>query len=252
MTFGQRLSEARINKGIKQDELGKQLNVSAQTVRRWEYDKNFPDINQLKHLCSILSVSPSYLLDGRDEAVSKIDEDKKDFAEIDNKVERSWVKIPLIVLYSAYIAMAGFLIAFDFVAINKSIVVFPFAIFAVTSAFQALRHHGIIKIQINPQESSDALNDVVQPSCTILKTVVGFFAYVLFDNTNIVWSFCTVCALILLIGIFELVAYYALNNQENAKIFNKTYSAFKTMYKALFVLIGLVLVLTLILVKVLP
>ena len=72
MTFGQRLTELRTKKEITQEELAEKLNVSSQTIRRWEYDSTCPDINQLVRLSSVLNVSTEFLLHGKEEAVLSI------------------------------------------------------------------------------------------------------------------------------------------------------------------------------------
>ena len=62
MTFGDQLSNARKAKGLTQEELAEQLNLSRQTVLRWEKNQVFPDISNLKAVAKLLDVSFDYLL----------------------------------------------------------------------------------------------------------------------------------------------------------------------------------------------
>ena len=62
MTFGDQLSKARKVKGLTQEELAERLNLSRQTILRWEKNQVFPDISNLKAVAQVLDVSFDYLL----------------------------------------------------------------------------------------------------------------------------------------------------------------------------------------------
>ena len=47
MTFGERLYELRKNKNISQEELAELLDVSRQSISKWENDKGLPNIHSL-------------------------------------------------------------------------------------------------------------------------------------------------------------------------------------------------------------
>lgn len=66
MAFGFLLTELRTQHKISQEELAEKLDVSRQTVRRWEYEETLPDINQIKKMCEIFGVSPAYLLETKE------------------------------------------------------------------------------------------------------------------------------------------------------------------------------------------
>ena len=62
MTFGDQLSKARKNKDLTQEELAERLNLSRQTILRWEKNQVFPDISNLKAVAQVLDISFDYLL----------------------------------------------------------------------------------------------------------------------------------------------------------------------------------------------
>lgn len=62
MTFGDQLSKARKDKELTQEELAEKLNLSRQTILRWEKNQVFPDISNLKAVAQVLDVSFDYLL----------------------------------------------------------------------------------------------------------------------------------------------------------------------------------------------
>lgn len=62
MTVGERLLQIRKQQGISQEELGKRLMVSRQTISLWETDQTLPTIDNLMKLKDVYSVSIDYLL----------------------------------------------------------------------------------------------------------------------------------------------------------------------------------------------
>ena len=56
------IRELRLNKGLTQEQLAQIMNVSVQTVSRWETGVNYPDISALPLLASVFDVSADYLL----------------------------------------------------------------------------------------------------------------------------------------------------------------------------------------------
>lgn len=53
MTLGQSIKTRRVELGLTQSDLALKLNVSFQTVSKWEKDINEPDVKTLKELSSI-------------------------------------------------------------------------------------------------------------------------------------------------------------------------------------------------------
>lgn len=56
-----RLKETRIAFGLTQEELAEELNVKRNTICDWELKKTEPNIEQLKKLSSLFSISLDYL-----------------------------------------------------------------------------------------------------------------------------------------------------------------------------------------------
>ena len=59
--FGERLKEIRLEKGLKQADIAKSLNISGNTVHAWETDKQEPSMTTILKLSEILEVSLDYL-----------------------------------------------------------------------------------------------------------------------------------------------------------------------------------------------
>ena len=65
-TLGARLQELRKQKGLTQEQLAEKLNITNQSVSKWEKDINAPDITLLVELADLFEPSVDYLL-GRGE-----------------------------------------------------------------------------------------------------------------------------------------------------------------------------------------
>ena len=48
------LKAARINRGLTQEDVANELNVTKKTVGSWEMGKTMPKIDKIEHLCSLL------------------------------------------------------------------------------------------------------------------------------------------------------------------------------------------------------
>ena len=60
-TTGKRIKWARMQKGLTQEELAKQMDVTRSAVGFWEYDKNLPPAKCFPRLAQVLGVSVSFL-----------------------------------------------------------------------------------------------------------------------------------------------------------------------------------------------
>lgn len=64
MRFGERLYELRKSKNLSQEELAELLNVSRQSISKWENDKAYPEMTRLLFLSNYFEVSLDYLMRG--------------------------------------------------------------------------------------------------------------------------------------------------------------------------------------------
>lgn len=62
-TIGEKLKEARLNKGLKQTEVAEKLNCAATSLTNWEKGKVNPSLDVLSNLCEVYDITPLSLLD---------------------------------------------------------------------------------------------------------------------------------------------------------------------------------------------
>ena len=63
MTIGQKISILRNSVKLSQEQLAEQLDVSRQSVSKWESDASYPEIAKIIQLSSLFNVSIDDLLD---------------------------------------------------------------------------------------------------------------------------------------------------------------------------------------------
>lgn len=73
MTFGERLYELRNKRNLSQEELAEVLDVSRQSISKWENDKAYPEMTRLLFMSDYFDVSLDYLMRG----IEKEDNDEK-------------------------------------------------------------------------------------------------------------------------------------------------------------------------------
>lgn len=62
MIFAEKLVQMRKKAGWSQEELAAQMNVSRQSVSKWEGAQSIPDLEKIIHLSKLFNVSTDYLL----------------------------------------------------------------------------------------------------------------------------------------------------------------------------------------------
>ena len=65
MTIGQRIQQIRVSTGLSQEEFGEKLEVTRQTVSKWELDQAIPEVQKIVTISKLFSVTTdSILVDG--------------------------------------------------------------------------------------------------------------------------------------------------------------------------------------------
>lgn len=80
MSLGKRLKEARINKGLTQEEAAKRLRITFQALSNYERDYRDPDTELLSRIAELYGVTTDYLLCRTDNSnpTAPLDPDIKD------------------------------------------------------------------------------------------------------------------------------------------------------------------------------
>lgn len=95
MKFGDKLSQLRRKAGLSQEELGDQLNVTRQTISKWELSQSKPDTDKLMEISKLLNVDFNQLADDEmvlDDNITNID------INTDEVRPRKWLLVVLVII----------------------------------------------------------------------------------------------------------------------------------------------------------
>ncbi len=85
MDFNNRLYQLRKQKGLSQEELANRLNVSRQTVSKWEVGDSTPDMEKLIAMSDLFDVSLDRLVMGKEDEEKPPISAKSEFATVLNE-----------------------------------------------------------------------------------------------------------------------------------------------------------------------
>ena len=121
MNIGEKLFELRKTKNLTQDDVAEKLNVSRQSVSKWETNQSTPDFDKIVPLCELYEISPNELLmDEKKEIVSdEITSNRKDKEFNYENMTRSQIKQKTAEVVSSSILI--FIIAIAFTGIGVTV-----------------------------------------------------------------------------------------------------------------------------------
>lgn len=85
MNLGDKLYELRRKKNLTQDEVAEKLNVTRQTISKWETNLSTPDFDKIAPLCELYGITPNELLLEND---NKTSNEGKEYQNTSNNTEQ--------------------------------------------------------------------------------------------------------------------------------------------------------------------
>ena len=128
MTIGERLLNLRKEKNLSQEELANVLDVSRQTISKWETDQTTPDFDKIVPLCEYFGITSDELLSGKKDIIKAKEDDKKGkFARnIAVSVGLYILALVFIIFFAAFIEqeIIGVCLFFITIAIATGIIIY--------------------------------------------------------------------------------------------------------------------------------
>ena len=124
MNLGERLLNLRKKEHLSQEEVAFKLNVSRQTISKWETDQSTPDFDKIAPLCELYNITADELLTGKKEEIKEEKIKSSNKEEIAKKRAKGigigvlcyfiaivWIMISVpVLMINPVIAAAGFLL----------------------------------------------------------------------------------------------------------------------------------------------
>lgn len=102
MKIGEKIKEARMNKGLTQEDVSKILHVSRSTVSSWEVNRTYPDLDLLVALSDLYDISLDVILREDTQMVENMVNETKN-----SKKRRRWI-IALLIIFIPTILFLGY------------------------------------------------------------------------------------------------------------------------------------------------
>lgn len=81
MNLGEKLFELRKTKNLTQDEVAEKLNVTRQTVSKWETNQSSPDFDKIVPICELFEIGVEELITGKKEEKQEKNEEQEENKE---------------------------------------------------------------------------------------------------------------------------------------------------------------------------
>ena len=203
MTIGDRLLKLRKERNLSQEELANVLDVSRQTVSKWETDQSTPDFDKIIPLCEYYGITSDELLTGN----SNIKEAKK--ANVKSNFARN---IAVAVMLYIFAIIAVVVCAAQFGQPILGVAIF-FTLIAVATGI--LIYNGIYYSKESKDEKTVKDNTILKQITSIVG-LIGVIVYLLVSFTTMAWNITWIIFIVvgLVNQIIKLI--YAVKNDEGS------------------------------------
>lgn len=120
MTIGERLLEYRKANNLSQEEVAEKLEVTRQTISKWETGESTPDFDKIVPLCELFNITADELLTGKKEEKKTVVEEKN------SNVSRAAVISISVFLY--FVSACWVIFAEEVLELNDGLMVSAFLI----------------------------------------------------------------------------------------------------------------------------
>ena len=185
MSLGERLLELRKSKHLSQEELAYKLDVTRQTISKWETDQSTPDFDKIMPLCKLYGITSDELLTGKttEKANEEVNVEPKD-----NRNKRLGLVISIFLFF---LAISWMVMAEDSLNLPDGISVPIFLlIVALGVCILVYNYAGTSKEKKKKEESNDIkddLNKSIFNAISGIAAIIVLFIYLFISFLTGAW-----------------------------------------------------------------
>lgn len=187
MSLGNKLLELRKSKQLSQEEVADILNVTRQTISKWETDQSTPDFDKIVPLCELYNITADELLTGKKSETSE-EEQINQYDDL-NKTKRASGIGKAILLY--FIAIAWVMVAIPVLMINPIVASAIFLIICGIATYLIVYTCIVYKKKKSEkQEREDKLRKQIEDILSIITVIIYLsisFITMAWHITWIIW-----------------------------------------------------------------
>ena len=214
MNIGEKLYELRKEKNLSQEEVAEKLNVTRQTVSKWETNQTTPDFDKIIPLCELFGITSEELLTGKKQENENI-ESRKDYKAPLTKEE---VKIKSAEVVSTSVFLYILSVIFIMVAIPvlrmNPILASAIFLFIIGIATTRIVKHYMSVPKFEKTKKEEKEDKIVKQIKNIIE-ILGVIMYFIISFATMAWHITWVIFIIdeVIIQIVKLV--FMLNEKED-------------------------------------
>ena len=186
MNIGEKLYELRKEKHLSQEEVAEKLDVTRQTISKWETNASTPDFDKIKPLCDLYEITADELLTG-------VKNETKEPTIVDTKEKRA-KGIALGVL-TYFIAVVWIMISIPVLLINPVTAAAIFILICGIATFIIIYTCMTYKKDKEEKEKNPIIkriNNIIEIICFITYMTVSFITMA----WHITWIIFIICGLL--------------------------------------------------------
>ena len=180
MSLGERLYELRKNKNLSQEEVADQLNVTRQTISKWETDESKPDFDKIVPICELFGIDSKELLTGEKE-LTQTETETKENKEV--KKKKATIISLSILLY--FVSIVWILVSEETFRLNDGLVVGVFML--ICGIATAMLIYQGITLNVITKEKAKKEKDKKLESIISLTATIFTLIYLVVSFLTMAW-----------------------------------------------------------------
>ena len=192
MDIGEKLFELRKGKNLSQEEVAEKLNVTRQTVSKWETNQSTPDFDKIIPICELFEITTEELLTGKkpEEKVEEEAEVKKEDVEEERpltkqEVKRKSAEVVSTSVFLYILAVVFIMITIPVLRMNPIIASSIFLVIVGLATVRIIRHYmSIPKFEKTKEEKKE--EKILKQIDSMIGTITAVI-YFIVSFTTFAW-----------------------------------------------------------------
>ena len=173
MNIGEKLYELRKGKNLSQEEVADELNVTRQTISKWETNQSTPDFDKIKPLCELYGITADELLTGE-----KKEKEQEPLNKQDIKKERANGIAAGVLFY--FIALVWIMISIPVLFMNPVLAAAIFILLCGIATYKIIYTCMVYKKEKTKEETEKnpiikRINNIIDILCFTIYMLVSFY-----------------------------------------------------------------------------
>lgn len=211
MDIGEKLFELRKEKNLSQEEVAEKLNVTRQTVSKWETNQSTPDFDKIVPICELFGISTEELLTGKNPEEKVLEDNISETEQPEEKpmtkeeARRKSAEVVSTSVFLYILSVVFIMIAIPVQRMNPIVASAIFLFIIAIATTRIIKHYmSIPKFEKTREEKREddivkQINSIIGAIFTAIYFIVSFMTFA-WHVTWIIFVICgAVCNIVKLI-----------------------------------------------------